>query len=213
LNLLFSRVGFPTGTNTGDYYLPTNSMGGISLLGIATNFIPTNIVQGGTYYLGVQNPGPAPVTFGLQVDFYPPPPIPPPPPPSLIITITSITPTNGGFLLQWQGPTNYQYQIQWTASLSPIAWNTVLNPVIDVVATSTNGHYSFFDDGTLTGGLGFLKFYRIIASANLGPITNPGSITNTVLAGAISQAVVTVPTNAILASNILISATGPLNVW
>ena len=33
LNLWFSRAGFPTGTNTGDYILLTNSLGGISLLG------------------------------------------------------------------------------------------------------------------------------------------------------------------------------------
>ena len=53
LNLIFSQAGFPTGTNTGDYFLLTNSTGGISLL--STNSVPTNIVQGGTYYLGVQN--------------------------------------------------------------------------------------------------------------------------------------------------------------
>ena len=54
VNLLFSQAGFPTGTNTGDYFLLTNSMGGISLL--SSNSMPTNIVPGGTYYLGVQNP-------------------------------------------------------------------------------------------------------------------------------------------------------------
>ena len=88
-----------------------------------------------------------------------------------------------------------------------------MNPVINVVVTSTNGHYSFFDDGTLTGGLGSMKFYRVLGSLNLGSITNSGPVTNTVLAGAMSQAVVTVPANAISASNLLISATGPLNVW
>jgi len=134
------------------------------------------------------------------------------------IAINSITHTNIGgtnvFLLQWQGPTNFQYEIQWTTNLlPPIVWHTVLNPVINVVVTSTNGHYSFFDDGTLTGGFGRLKFYRVLGGLNLGPITNSGPATNTVLAGAMSQAVVTVPANAISASNFLISATGPLNVW
>ena len=75
VNLLFSQAGFPTGTNTGDYFLLTNSMGGISLL--SSNSMPTNIVPGGTYYLGVQNPGGAPVNFAIEVDFYPPPSVPP----------------------------------------------------------------------------------------------------------------------------------------
>ena len=58
-----------------------------------------------------------------------------------------------GFLLQWSGPTNYQYTIQWKTNLAPvIPWNTVLNPVINVTYTPTNGDYSWFDDGSLTGG-------------------------------------------------------------
>jgi len=135
-----------------------------------------------------------------------------------VIAINSITRTNiggmNGFLLQWQGPTNFQYEIQWTTNLMPlIVWHTVLNPVINVVVTSTNGHFSFFDNGTLTGGFGSLKFYRVLGSLNLGAITNSGPATNTVLAGAMSQAVVAVPANATSASNFLISATGPLNVW
>jgi subtilisin-like proprotein convertase family protein len=218
LNLWFSRAGFPTGTNTGDYILLTNSLGGSSLLGITTNFMPTNIIPGGTYYLGVQNLNGFPVNFGLEVDFYPPAPLPPPTPVPVVITITSITYTNingtNGFLLQWQGPTNYQYQIQWTTNLLPlIAWNTVLNPTINVSVTATNGHYSFFDDGSLTGGPALMKFYRILAYPNLGLITNPGPATNTVLAGGMSQAVVAVPANAIAASNFLMAASGPLNVW
>ena len=176
--------------------------------------MPTNIVPGGTYYLGVQNPNSVPVTFSVEVDFYPSPSFVPL---STNITIISITHTNiggfNGFLLQWQGPTNDQYQIQWTTNLAPIVWNTVLNPVINAFLTPTNGHYSWFDNGTLTGGLGPKKYYRVLGSANLGPITGPSPATNVVLAGTISQAVVPVPANAIAASNFLISATGPLNVW
>ncbi len=209
VNLLFSLAGLPTGTNTGDYFLMTGQTNGISLL--STTSAPTNIVPGGTYYLGVQNTNGVPVNFAIEVDFYPPPPPPP------VITITSITYTNiggtNGFLLQWQGPTNFQYEIQWTTNLAPVLWYTVLNPVINAVLTSTNGHYSFFDNGTLTGGLGPLKFYRVLGSLNLGPVIGSGPVTNTVLAGAMSQAVVTVPANAISANNLLISATGPLNVW
>ena len=45
-----------------------------------------------------------------------------------------------------------------------------------------------------------MKFYRVLGSMNLGPITGSGPVTNTVLAGATSQAVVPVPPNAISAS-------------
>jgi hypothetical protein len=92
-------------------------------------------------------------------------------------------------------------------------WSTVLDPVINVVVTSTNGHFSWFDDGSLTGGFGPTKFYRILGGLNLGTITGPGSATNTVFAGSMSQAVVSVPGIATSANNLLISATGPLNVW
>jgi subtilisin-like proprotein convertase family protein len=170
------------------------------------------LVPGSTYYLGVQNTNSFAVTYGIEVDFHLT-------SGSITGSITGLTITaaniggTNGFLLQWQGPTNFQYEIQWTTSLAPVVWNTVLNPVINVVVTSTNGHYSFFDDGTLTGGFGPMKFYRVLGGLNLGPITGPGPATNTVLAGSMSQAVVAVPANAISASNLLISATGPLNVW
>jgi len=131
----------------------------------------------------------------------------------LTITATNSGATNG-YLLQWQGPTNFLYEIQYTTNLLPlVAWHTVLNPVIQVTVTATNGHFSFFDDGSLTGGLGLLKFYRVRGDLNLGPITGPGPVTNTVFAGALSQAVVPVPVGALWASNVLLSATGPLNVW
>ena len=211
LNLIFSQVGFPSGTNTGDYFLLTNVAAGISIL--TSNSVPTNIVPGGSYYLGVQNLGGAAVTFGLEVDFYPPPLVLPPPVSPIVIT--SITATNNGYLVRWQGPTNYQYAVQWTTNLAPlVSWITVLNPVINATLTATNGHYSWFDDGSLTDGLlDPVKFYQVLGSLNLGPITGSGPATNTVLPGAMSQAVVAVPANAIAASNLLLSATGPLNVW
>jgi hypothetical protein len=195
--LLLPDLAYPSGTN------------GSAVL--STNTTPP-LAPGSTYYLGVQNTNSFAVTCAIEVDFH------------LLsgsvtgaITGLTITATNSagtnGFLLQWQGPANFQYEIQWTTNLAPVVWNTVLNPVINVVVTPTNGHFSFFDDGTLTGGFGPVKFYRVLGGLNLGPITGPGPATNTVLAGATSQAVVAVPANAISASNFLISATGPLNVW
>jgi hypothetical protein len=171
------------------------------------------LVPGATYYLGVQNTNAGTVAYEIEVDFH------------LMfgpitgaITGLTVTATNNngtnGFLVQWQGPTNFQYEIQWTPSLlSPRTWHTVLNPVINVFVTATNGHFSWFDDGTLTGGFGPLKFYRVLGAPNLGPVTVSGPITGSVLAGSMSEAVVAVPANVFWASNALLYATGPLNVW
>ncbi len=168
------------------------------------------LAPGSTYSLGVQNTNSFGVACDIEVYFHF---LPPPGITNLTITATNIGGTNG-FLLQWQGPANFQCEIQWTTNLMPpIAWHTVLNPVIVEIVTATNGHFSFFDDGTLTGGFGSLKFYRVLGGYNLGPINGSGPVTNTVLAGTMSEAVVTVPVNAVSASNFLISATGSLNVW
>jgi subtilisin-like proprotein convertase family protein len=192
--LLLPNAAYPGGTN------------GSVVLSAGTT---PPLVPGSTYWIGVQNTNSFAVTYALEVDFH------------LIswfitgptITYTNIGGTNG-YLLQWQGPLNFQYEIQWTTNLlPPVVWHTVLNPVINVVVTTTNGHFSFFDDGSLTGGWSPLKFYRILGGLNLGPIPGSAPATNTVLAGAMSQAVVTVPANALWASNVLLSATGPLNVW
>ncbi len=165
LNVWFTTNSPPTITNPGDVDLMPNATNGLSIL--STTSVPTNLVPGATYYLGVQNPNSFTVSYGIEVDFH------------LFATntiiISSITATNiggkPGFLLQWQGPTNLQYEIQWTASLTPVVWNTILNPVINVSVTPTNGHYSFFDDGSLTGGLGPMRFYRVLGNLNLGLLT------------------------------------------
>jgi hypothetical protein len=213
VNLLFSQVGFPTGTNTGDYFLLTNSVGGISLLGITTNSMPTNIIPGGTYYLGVQNTNVFPVNFAIEVDFYPPPPVPPSP--GGPISINSITATNiggkFGFLLTWYAPTNDLFRVQWTGSLTPtIMWNTFSNIVAYTgPPTPTNGLFTFFDDGSQTGGFGPMRFYRLIL---LQSLTNGVPQTNSVSAGGVDYFLINVPTNADFATNLLLSATGPVNL-
>ena len=212
VNLLFSQAGFPTGTNTGDYILLTNSMGGISLLGITTNSMPTNIIPGGTYYLGVQNTNAVPVNFAIEVDFYPSAPLPPPP--AGPISISSITATNiggrFGFLLTWYAPTNDLFQVQWTGSLTPtILWNTFSNIVAYTgPPTPTNGLFTFFDDGSQFP-FGPMRFYRLIL---LQSLTNGLPETNSVSAGGIDYFSISVPTNADFATNLLLSATGPVNL-
>jgi len=211
LNLIFSQAGFPTGTNTGDYTLMAGVASGISIL--STNSVPTNIVPGGTYYLGVQNPNGVAVTFGLEVDFYPPPPVPPLP--VLPVNISSITHTNNGFLLIWFAPTNDVFQVQWTGSITPLVnWQTFTNiiPYTGPV-TTTNGLFSFFDDGSQTGGLGLERFYRLILLGSGPGITNGVPQTNSIPPGGTAFLLVSVPANAISANNTLISATGPANVF
>jgi hypothetical protein len=75
-------------------------------------------------------------------------------PPSPVVTGSR---TIGGFLLKWTGPAYAQYQVQWTATLSPPNWQT-----LPAIITSTTGQFSFLDNGTQTGGLGGIKFYRVL---------------------------------------------------
>ena len=146
VNVWFNPYAPPIGVSPADSLLITNATSGTSIL--STTSAPP-LVPGATYYLGVQNTNAVAVTFGLEVDFH------------LVLPVTiagpTITATNvsgtNGFLLQWTGPTNVQYAIQWKTNLAPvIPWNTVSNPVINVTYTPTNGDYSWFDDGSLTGG-------------------------------------------------------------
>ena len=85
------------------------------------------------------------VSEGLVVTPYVPP-----------VRITSITVDTNGVLLQWLAPTNSQFQAQWTPSLAPPAWTTFTNTL-----TSTNGAFSFLDDGSQSGDLAGPRYYRL----------------------------------------------------
>jgi len=79
----------------------------------------------------------------------------PAPPPAVSPAINGITRATNGVLLQWAGPTNGQFKVQWKPSLSAPVWNTFSN-----VVTSPTGHFLFLDDGSQSGGLGTARFYR-----------------------------------------------------
>jgi subtilisin-like proprotein convertase family protein len=85
------------------------------------------------------------VTEGLVVTPYVPP-----------VRITGITSDTNGVRLQWLAPTNSQFQAQWTPSLAPPAWIPFTN-----ILTSTNGGFSFLDDGSQSGGLTGARCYRL----------------------------------------------------
>ena len=130
--------------------------------------------------------------------------------PAVIPPFNSVTSTNiggkNGFLLTWFAPTNETFQVQETSTLVPVAWNTFSNIITYTgpPAPASNGLFTFFDDGSQYP-FGPLRIYQLILLAQANP--------NTVAAGSIKWLTINVPTNAILATNILSSATAPINVW
>jgi len=163
VNVWFDQNKLPTGVNPPDYLLIPSAISGAFTLSAGST---PPLVPGATYYLGVYNPNAVPVTFGLEVNFH------------LVIssgiasgptiTYTNIGGTNG-VLLTWYAQTNYHYQIQWTTALAPtpVSWTTIPGVVLTNLPTfaPTNGigKFQYFDNGSLTGGFGKLKFYRLIA--------------------------------------------------
>ena len=73
------------------------------------------------------------------------------------LRIASIILGPNGVLLGWNTPSSNQWQVQWTTSLSPPAWNTFTNLVCP-----TNGAASFLDDGSQSGSLGGPRYYRLL---------------------------------------------------
>ncbi len=69
----------------------------------------------------------------------------------------SISVGTNGFVLQWTAGVNQQFQVQWTPTLAPPAWTTFTN-----IVTSGTGTFIFVDDGTQTGGLSGVRFYRLL---------------------------------------------------
>jgi len=222
LNMWFTTNTPPTITNVNDSLLISNAPSGSVTLTTsgAPHFTPST-----TYYLGVQNTNIFSVSYGIEVEFH-------------FISTTTLTNTapisilhtniNGtnGFLIYWFAPSNDLFEVQWTSNLTPVInWNTFTNPnpVTYNVARYTNDpantEFEFFDDGTQTGGFGNARSYRVIllnggAAAPPSVLTNSAPQTNGINAGQTSFYQVTVPTNAVFATNSLLSTSGGnLNIW
>jgi hypothetical protein len=88
------------------------------------------------------------VQSGLDVTS--PPSVPP-------VVISSITVNASSVALRWNGPTNAQYNVQWTPSLAPPVWSSFTNLI-----TSTTGVFQFLEDGSQTNGLGSARYYRLL---------------------------------------------------
>jgi subtilisin-like proprotein convertase family protein len=162
INVYFNQTNPPTGnTSAGDFLeLPTATNGTFLL---TSNSVPP-LVPGASYYLGMQNPGTNPVTFVFEVLFgYASQSV------QTNITVSSITSTNiggtNGIWIVWDVSPNGTYYVQYTTNLESTNWFTATtNGIISTQITSTNGTVTFFDDGSLTGGFGLLKFYRLATS-------------------------------------------------
>ncbi len=131
---------------------------------LSTTSVPTNIVPGSIYYLGVQNTNGFAVNYGIEVDFH------------LVtgtktVPISSIVYTNGGYLLTWWAPTNDLFQVQLTDGLPPV-WQSFTNIIAySGPVTATNGLFTFFDDGTEYPFNG-PRFYRLILVGATAPATS-----------------------------------------
>lgn len=227
VNVWFSTNVPPTITNANDALLIPNATNGVSVL--TTTSAPTNIVPGGVYFLGVQNPNGVGVSYGLEVNF-----LLATAPTNVAVTniirISSIVYTNisgtNGFLLTWFAPSNDYFQVQWTPSLAPQTWSTFTNIVsynVGAFTSPTNTQFNFFDDGTQTGGFGPMRFYRLLllqatniltlpVQTNLiVAVSAPVIVTNTAvdsLAGAVlTYSLVNAPTNAAINANGIITWT------
>jgi subtilisin-like proprotein convertase family protein len=218
LNMWFTTNTPPTITNATDLELLTNLPSGSVTL--TTNGTP-HFTPSTTYYLGVQNTNAFSVTYGVEVDFH-------------FATTTTIstntapisiihTNMNGtnGFLIIWYAPSNDLFEVQWGSNLPPV-WNTFTNPnpvTFDTTYSNinaTNTRFEFFDDGTQTGGFGPWRFYQVILlNGAAGPtVLSPGvAQTNGISGGQTTFYQITVPTNAVAATNLLSTLTGNLNLW
>ena len=73
-----------------------------------------------------------------------------------VINFSSLLLTRGGFVLNWTAPATDRFQVQFATNLPPV-WMTIPDIVI-----SPDGNFTFTDDGSQTGGLGALRFYRLL---------------------------------------------------
>ena len=144
-NLLFLPNGTYPGGTTGSVLLSTTN---------ATPMQPPpNIYQGQTYYLGVQNTNAFTVNYGVEVDFdhgnsagsgLP---------------AIAIMASESGTTLAWTASPTAQFQVEWTDDLTQ-PWTT--DPAI---ITSSDGNFTFTDDGSQTAPLGASRYYRLVQIA------------------------------------------------
>ncbi len=151
LNLWFNETTPPSGTGSpGDYLLLNGVTNGSSVLSRSSS--PTNIVDGGSYWLAVQNTGTSNITYGIEVDFDVP-----GGSTHSSFSISAANITSSGAQLQWVAPPGDRFQVEWATNLSqPMVWMTN-----DVILTSTNGTFTFTDPGATNSPMRFYRLLRV----------------------------------------------------
>ncbi len=206
VNLCYSTNIPPSRFKKGDATLLANQTSGISV--ITTNTIP-RLMPGSIYFLGVQNPNSITVTDAVQVDFLlgPTHPVLPVIPTQVVAggsTLTvanTATDTNAGAALAYQlvnPPANAAIDVNGIITWAVPTNIAPTNVTITTIVTDT------------TYGLSATNSFNV----NVLPgLTNGAPDTNVVAAGGISWFLVQVPANAIAATNTLLFATLPVNLW
>ena len=210
-NLWWSTNVPPSITTAADVELITNAVAPASSV-VAINGTPT-LIPGATYYLGVQNTNHFPITDVVEVSFAflgsNTPPILPQIPNQLVAAGGLLTVTNTA--VDYNPPAVvYQLTTNFPADNNPaidtngiITWQTSTNDagtniVFTTIATDTNSLLSATNN-----------FLTVVLPAI--PIVGP--VTNVVGSNSINWFIVSVPTNAIAATNTLLFATLPVNLW
>ena len=127
-----------------DYFVQGNAdVNGTNWVAVSPSFAASDVQT--TWCI----PLPSPYQFfrvsqGLVITSYTPP-----------VRLTRIVCDTNGVLLQWLAPTNTQFQVQWNPSLALPDWTGFTN-----IQTSTNGVFSFLDDGSQSGSLAGPRCYR-----------------------------------------------------
>jgi alpha-tubulin suppressor-like RCC1 family protein/subtilisin-like proprotein convertase family protein len=217
LNIWFNSTNLPQPANPPDTLLLASTLAPASAV-LTTNSTPP-LQPGGSYYLAIQNTGSSSAVFhfGVNFDLVQ---LPPPPATNIVVNIvhTNIGGTNG-FLLEWYAPTNDTFEVQESPSLQPVMWNTFSNIVTYTgppTVTNGIGLFTFFDNGVQYPFVSPIRIYQVLLLSSTPiatPITGGTPQTNTIPADSVVYYSVSVPANAIQATNLLSSATLPLNIW
>jgi subtilisin-like proprotein convertase family protein len=151
LNLWFNETTPPSGTGSpGDYLLLNGVTAGSSVLSLSSS--PTNIVDGGSYWLAVQNTNSSPVTYSIEVDFDVP-----GGSTHSSFSISAAHITSSGAQLQWTAPPGDKFQVEWATNLSqPMVWTADTN-----IITSSNGTFTFTDPGATNSPMRFYRLLRV----------------------------------------------------
>ena len=212
VNIWFSTNLPPSITNAADRQLLFHASVGVSVLTTNLATAPTNIVQGGVYFLGVQNLNSTAVSGVLRVDFaYAPLPVLSLPviPDQYIAAGDTLVVTNTATDTYVTAPPVY------SLTTAPVVGASVSSSGIITWVTSTSMSPTsvvFTTIATDSGAnVSVTNSFNVVVLPGLGNGQPPQ--TNTVPPNGINWFFVHVPKNADMATNFLLFATAPVDFW